>query len=294
MSWIGRFWNSPAAMHWASSVAIQVSVLASLLVAAVWLAGQPVFALRSVRVLSTGPQIYHLSEDEIRQSVQSTSVGTALTHPLANLQSSLQSYPWVRQASVRRVWPNRLMIWIEEHDPVAIWTDGRLINRQGELFRIDQSPRAVGLTPGCRLPTLSGPVGSHDRVLERAQMLEQIFADKGMSLDRLSLSDQFSWRLVLHDGPEVVLGRDTLPRGPQERVIAFIDHLGWLNQALQKPPAGRSREQVVSADLRYANGFAFRTSSALPSTRGDGLRTEARELPNCLITKREGRRTHDA
>jgi len=294
MSWIGRFWNSPAAMHWVSSVAIQASVLASLLVAAVWLAGQPVFALRSVQVLSTGPQIYHLSEDEIRQSVQSTSMGTALTRPLADLQSSLQAYPWVRQASVRRVWPNRLMIWIEEHDPVAIWTDGRLINRQGELFRVDQSPRAVGLTPDCRLPTLSGPVGSHDRVLERAQMLEQIFADKGLSLDRLSLSDQFSWRFVLHDGPEVVLGRDTLPRGQQERVIAFIDHLGWLNQALQKPPTGRAREQVVSADLRYANGFAFRTASATLSARGDGLRTEQRELPNCLITKREGRRTHDA
>ncbi|MFM1881466.1 MAG: hypothetical protein RLZZ344_1700 [Pseudomonadota bacterium] len=295
---IARFWHSPAAMHWASSVAIQVSVLASLLVAAVWLAGQPVFALRSVQVLSTNERISYLSEDEIRQSVQSTSVGTALTRPLADLQASLQAYPWVRQASVRRVWPNRLIIWIEEHDPVAIWADGRLINRQGELFRIDQSPRPVGLVPDCRLPTLSGPVGSHERVLERARVLEEIFADKGLSLDRLSLSDQFSWKFVLHEGPEVVLGRDTLPRNQTERVLAFVDHLAWLNQTVQSGPPARPREQVVAADLRYANGFSFRTAS-VPSAaraRGEEARSSAspRELPNCLIYKPEGRRIHDA
>jgi cell division protein FtsQ len=282
-------------MHWASSFAIQVSALAGLLVAAVWLAGQPVFALRAVQVLSTGPHIHHLSEEEVRQSVASTSVGTALTRPLADLQASLQAYPWVRQASVRRVWPNRLMIWIEEHQPVAIWTDGRLLNRQGELFWVEQSPRAVGLVPGCRLPTLSGPVGSHDRVLARAQSLEQMLAAQGYSLERLSLSDQFSWRASLYQGPEVVFGRDTLPRGHEERTQAFTQHLAWLTQSLQAGPsgAGRPQLQVVYADLRYANGFAFRTA---PTSARRPLVDDAEGSgqPNCLVSNREGRRTHDS
>jgi cell division protein FtsQ len=295
MSWIGRFWNSPPALHWASSFLIQVSALAGLLVAAVWLAGQPVFALRSVQVLSTGPEIHHLSEDEVRQSVLSTSVGTALTRPLADLQSSLQAYPWVRQASVRRVWPNRLMIWIEEHQPVAIWTDGRLINQQGELFWVEQSPRAVGLVPGCRLPTLSGPVGSHDRVLARAQSLEQLLAAQGFSLAWLSLSDQFSWRAALHRGPELILGRDTLPRSYEDRAQAFTQHLAWLNQSLQPSAsgAGRAAVHVTSADLRYANGFAFRAAPVATRQTREGD-AESADQPNCLVFNREGRRTHDS
>lgn len=295
MSWLGRFWNSPPALHWTSSFLIQLSALAGLLVAAVWLAGQPVFALRSVQVLSTGPEIHHLSEEEIRQSVLSTSVGTALTRPLADLQASLQAYPWVRQASVRRVWPNRLMIWIEEHQPVAIWADGRLINRQGELFWVDQSPRAVGLVPDCRLPTLSGPVGSHDRVLSRAQTLEQLFAAQGFSLSQLSLSDQFSWNAALHRGPELVLGRDTLPRSQEDRAQAFSQHLAWLTQSLQPSASasGRAAVQVTSADLRYANGFAFRTAP-VTTRRGSDNDADGADQPNCLVFNREGRRTHDS
>ncbi|MGA1252551.1 MAG: cell division protein FtsQ/DivIB [Burkholderiaceae bacterium] len=295
MSWLGRFWNSPPALHWTSSFLIQLSALAGLLVAAVWLAGQPVFALRSVQVLSTGPEIHHLSEEEIRQSVQSTSVGTALTRPLADLQASLQAYPWVRQASVRRVWPNRLMIWIEEHQPVAIWTDGRLINRQGELFWVDQSPRAIGLVPGCRLPPLSGPVGSHDRVLSRAQTLEQLFAAQGFSLSQLSLSDQFSWNAALHRGPELVLGRDTLPRSQEDRAQAFSQHLAWLTQSLQPSASasGRAAVQVTSVDLRYANGFAFRTAPGT-ARRGSDNDADGADQPNCLVFNREGRRIHDS
>lgn len=297
MTWLRDFWHSPQALHWAGSFAIQVSLLASLLVAAVWLAGQPAFALRSVQVLSQGasPSIRHVTEEEIRQSVQRTSHGTALTRPLMDLQQSLQAHPWVRQASVRRVWPNRLMVWIEEHDPVAIWADGRLINRYGELFAVDRAASLMGLRAGCRLATLSGPVGSHERVLDRAQRLEQLISQQGFSLERLDLSEQFSWKARLHGGPEVTLGRDTLPKPQEERVLGFAQHLAWLNQDLKRQAeiTGRPIPRVIQADLRYASGFAFRT---IPVAIGHDARdaTHITSGPNCLLVTHEGRSTHDS
>ena len=54
---------------------------------------------------------------------------------------AFESVPWVRHAVVRRVWPNRLAVTLEEHRAAALWqglgtTTGSesLVNGHGEVF----------------------------------------------------------------------------------------------------------------------------------------------------------------
>ena len=37
------------------------------------------------------------------------------------IRDSFETVPWVRRAVVRRVWPDRLAVRLEEHRAVALW-----------------------------------------------------------------------------------------------------------------------------------------------------------------------------
>ena len=53
---------------------------------------------------------------------------------LAGMQRKLESIPWVRRANIRRVWPNKLTIGIDEHVVVARWNYAHLLTSSGELI----------------------------------------------------------------------------------------------------------------------------------------------------------------
>ena len=78
------------------------------------------------------------------------------------MQQAFEAVPWVRQATVRRVWPGQLLVQLEEHQAVASW-DGRgeygeppleraLLNSHGEVFHAN-----LGEVEDDRLPQLAGP-----------------------------------------------------------------------------------------------------------------------------------------
>ena len=114
------------------------------------------------------------------------------------------------------------------------------------------------------MPRLVGPVGSHWRVLERAIALQATLASHRRVLTRLELTEQLSWKAVLDGGLLVELGRDQLPSSPLERLQGLLVRLESLEASLQ---SRSGMQKVALADLRYANGFAFRAvaASALPA-----------------------------
>jgi cell division septal protein FtsQ len=65
----------------------------------------------------------------------------------------------VRHAVVQRVWPGKLAVRLEEHQPAALWlgTDGndRLVISLGEVFEA-----TIGDVEDDALPRLRGPEGS--------------------------------------------------------------------------------------------------------------------------------------
>ena len=76
--------------------------------------------------------------------------------------ATLGALPWVRKVAVRRSWPDRLDVAIEEHVVLARWGEDRLVNIQGEVFEggAEESERRA-------LPLLFGPAASEHQVAER-------------------------------------------------------------------------------------------------------------------------------
>src|SRR5215218_837992 len=99
-----------------------IGALALAAVLVLWLARQPVFALKSIRVVG---DVTRNSVATIRANAMPQLAGNFFTLDLATGRRAFESVPWVRQAVVNRVWPNRLQVRLEEHKPVALWsTDG--------------------------------------------------------------------------------------------------------------------------------------------------------------------------
>lgn len=263
------FWNSPRLMGRFTGVLIGVSLLSLAGLIGHWMANRPVFVVKRVIVDTPNGGLKVVSSSQIHAAVAEALNGTLLSTDLKTVHQALQSIPWVKSVSVRRIWPNRLLVRIEEQRAVGIWGQGRLVNHVGEVF----VGAAADHEDACRLIPLFGPAGSHAVVLERARQLTQWLAPVQLSLVSLTLSEQYAWTAELSGGVTLELGRDSLATPVEERVRMFVRTQPWLHERLV---AKGEQARLIRADLRYAIGYAFQTTS--PSTNTAATESE----PLCI------------
>jgi len=253
----------PADIRLMNATAVVLGGVAALALAAValmWVAHQPVFALRSIRVEG---DLAHNSALTIRANAAPKLAGNFFTLDLGAGRRAFEAVPWVRQAVVRRVWPNRLAVRLEEHRAVALWSlaasgDSRedaadkLVNSFGEVFEAN-----LGDVEDDALPTLRGPDGSSAHLLALLGRLQPVFAAIDAHIDTLELSGRGSWRAELDSGAEIELGR-----GSDDEVIArtrsFVATLPQVTARYQRP--------LEYADLRHNDAYAVRLKGITTTT----------------------------
>src|SRR5438132_9179517 len=100
-----------------------------------WAVRLPAFSLRAIQVEG---DVARNSVSTIRANAAPRLAGNFFTTDLVRDRRAFESVPWVRQAIVKRVWPNRLAVRLEEHRAAAVWggsdaaTD-KLVNSHGEV-----------------------------------------------------------------------------------------------------------------------------------------------------------------
>jgi cell division protein FtsQ len=155
------------------------------------------------------------------------------------VRAGVERLPWVRSVTVRRVWPGRLEVSVEEHVALARWGDDALVNVHGEKFFARTKDA---------LPSFVAPAGTAAEVTRRYRSFSEIVAPLGTGVERVVLSPRHAWQLRLGNGLHLMLGRDA--DIAEQRLKKFVEaHPATLARTGQKP------EYV---DLRYPNGFALR------------------------------------
>lgn len=216
-------------------------------IALAWAVRLPLFAIRSIRVEG---DVSRNNVATIRANALPKLSGSFLSIDLRDARQAFESVPWVRQAEVRRAWPDRLVVKLEEFQAVALWAANdepdprRLVSRQGEVFEAN-----IGDVEDDDLPTLRGPEGSAPQVLAMWQRLAPFAKRMDVRLDALDLSARGSWRAELDNGAVVELGR-----GSDDEVIARVERfVATLTQV-----TSRYRRPLEYADLRHNDGYALR------------------------------------
>lgn len=234
-------------MNLTASLLLSVFVLLALGAVAGWAMAHPVFAIRGVTV--TG-DVSHYNALTLRANVAPQLKGTFLTIDLSAARQAFEAMPWVRQAVVRREFPNRLRVILQEHQAVGYWgdeSDPALVNSFGEVFEAN-----VGEVEQEALPQLAGPQGQAAQVLAMYRALQPMFERMALSIEELTLTGRGSWRAKLDVGAEVELGR-----GTEEEVVARTQRfLGTLTQVTSRH--GRTVSALASVDLRHQQGYAIR------------------------------------
>ncbi len=212
-----------------------------------WVARHPVFAVRSVVV--TG-DVSHNSAVTLRANVTPRLSGSFLTMDLGQARRAFEAVPWVRQAVVRRDFPNRLKVVLQEHKALAFWGvegESRLVNTYGEVFEANP-----GEVEDDALPRLNGPDGQAPQVLAMYQALEPLFEPMDLALDQLELTGRGGWRARLDTGAVLELG----PGAVAEVLARTQRFLKTMTQVSAR--YGRRPDALESADLRHQDAYAIR------------------------------------
>lgn len=194
------------------------------------------FPVQSVRIQGDYPHVDHAL---LRRTVLPFLHSSFLTIDTSGLQARLQQLPWVFQVEVKRVWPGRLVITLQEQKPIAHFND-QLLNSQGDLFGVN----SVKVSPD--LPVFMGADGQQEIILQMYQQMLPLLAPLHLTISILALDARQSWQLKMSNGMVLLIGT----ANPVERLQRFV--------SVYHQVAGENPQLVKYVDLRYAHGLAVK------------------------------------
>ena len=237
-------WNRPRLLNAIADLLILSATAAALAGALVWLVRVPSLPLRQVVFAE---ELQHTRRAEIEQVLPGLLKGNFFSVNLEAVRGELERLPWVRKVELRRVWPERLEVKVEEHRPAARWGEGHdeLVNSFGEVFTATAPEVDVGM-----LPLLYGPQGTAPEVLKRYGEFVGVFKALEQRPVQVKLSPRLAWQVKLGNGMLVEMGREQQKSAVSARLQRFV--------AFYPELVARNSAQPAVVDLRYPNGFAMR------------------------------------
>ena len=223
-----------------------------------WLAQRPMFVLKAITVHGSGEQeLRHVNALTVKSTALPRIQGNFFTANLDAVRQAFEAVPWVRRATVRREWPNRLVVAVEEYQPLGTWgEDGRLLSVSGEVF----TANLAEAEEDGKLLEFAGPKGSEKEVATRYGELREWLAPTGLKPVAVYLSNRFSWSARLSNDMLVSFGRE------QVGGMSIKELVERMVQAYPQLVA-RFPGRIDSMDLRYPNGLALNASGQVAEAR---------------------------
>ncbi len=210
--------------------------------AGAWLFGHWESRILPIMLIEVEGELHHHSSRLLQETLSERLNGGILTTDLAALKRAAEELPWVGRASVRRVWPDRLRVRVEEHRPIARWNTDGLVTAEGVVFHPNSGTVPAGL------PLLEGDDKQAPKIAARYLKWRDELMLVGHLIQTLSVDPRGDWRVELVMGTTLRLGT-----GPvEERLARFIASTPQLEAA----------GQPTVVDLRYSNGFSVKWATS--------------------------------
>lgn len=155
------------------------------------------------------------------------------------IREQIELMPWVKGAVVRKIWPDKLTVWVDEYIPVAVWNDTRFVSDKGEVFKLP--PDKLNTE---NLPQLSGPDFQSLTVLDAWNQIGKELKAKNLVLKSVGVDERGSWEAGLDNGVILKLGRGEWK--------SKIDRLATIYPQIEVP----ENKKLAYIDLRYNVGAA--------------------------------------
>jgi len=180
----------------------------------------------------------------------------------------LNELPWIKSVSIRKIWPDKLLLDIIEYQPIARWSalekDKNLSS--GTAFHIGTpllNPEGVIFSPVLsiaqelsfkRMVLLTGNSRNTSKVLSDCVQINKQLQLLDLAMQQCGMNSRRSWELKMLlktagkpiDGIAIKLGKEKI-----------MIHLGRFIEVF----SGQLKHylsSVAAVDLRYANGFSIK------------------------------------
>ncbi|HET8608796.1 MAG TPA: cell division protein FtsQ/DivIB [Burkholderiales bacterium] len=227
-------WDNPRVLNRITALLHALAALLLAYAALVLISQLPAFAWRHIDIRG---DTRHISREAVATIVRRDLRGNFFTLDLGSARAAFEQLPWVKRATLRREWPDRLDVVLVEHVPLARWNGKALVDAHGEVF-------GVGDVDG--LPQFFGPPGTSKDVTAQYDTFRRVLAAIHHVPQRVELTARGAWRVKLDDGMTLELGRTQM----DQRLARFV--------AVYGRTIGTLGRKVDYVDLRYPNGFAVR------------------------------------
>jgi cell division protein FtsQ len=241
-------WDDVKALN---AAAVTLATLVTVVLVAgvlAWAVRQPAFAFRDVVVVSP---LARADAGYVEAVLRGELRGTFFTLDLDAARTALREVPWVKHVALRRQWPARLEVSIDEYTPLARWNESALVDLDGDVFAADYNGD---------LPQFTGPEGRAAELASRYREFRDVIAPLGLTLTGIRLTPRGSWSVTAAHARAVtsaqgsgVLAIELGRNEPSQRLARLAGAWPRTIGALMR--AGTSVDYV---DLRYRAGFAAR------------------------------------
>jgi cell division protein FtsQ len=225
-------WDKPQLLNWIANLLYAIAFVLFLYGVIFAVIHLPIFPLREVRVEG---ELKHVTREQVSLISSRYLQGNFFTVDLEKTKDAFQKLPWARNVTVRRRWPNRLEVIVEEHQELARWGNVALVNTYGELFHAASDSD---------LPVFLGPGDGVHEVSAQFEIFNDLLTPVNLKIKELALSPRRSWELKTANGLVIALGREKMDVRLNRFVEVYEKILASLNGNLKY------------VDLRYPNGFA--------------------------------------
>ena len=109
-------WHDISTLNKITRALVGVLMLCVLYAGYKWVARQPMFELRVVKVQGANEApLRYVDAATVRSAALPRIRGNFFTADLSAVRTAFEMVPWVQRASVRREWPNKLVVSVDEY-----------------------------------------------------------------------------------------------------------------------------------------------------------------------------------
>lgn len=174
----------------------------------------------------------------VQVALESVELNGLLSTNISNLAPLVSDLDWVRSATVKRSWPDRFIINIEKHEPVARWGNAAYVSMDGNILSV---PEQID-----DLPMLNAQISAPKQSMETYRLLQRLASQHGLRIQQLSENSQGEWQLVFANSVSLNLGSRQLRPRMKRFLLAYQHSLRT------------ARERIDHVDARYPSGVAIR------------------------------------
>ena len=200
-----------------------------------------------------------VSREDIFKAAGVTDHSSLLFLDVTDARAKLEAIPWVAEAAVRKLYPDRLQITVTEREPFALWQ----LNGKVQVIAADGTVLADKVEP--RLASLPFVVGNGAAGKARSflALLDQYPTIRDQVRAAIYVAER-RWNLRLKNGIDV-----RLPDTGIEGALGVLARFDAEKKLLSR--------DITAVDLRLADRLSVRLSDAVAQAREDAAKKTAKK-----------------